>query len=186
MTYINIMESINEIENKIKCSSCKVSRESMEFEICGPGACFKTCHNCRKRKKNARAKKSNSSSSSGFDLVISSSSPASSTIRDHWLLDGWADMTPELLEPMTFDERCAIHICMTTVVSRLNIFFITRQIHKYCGRDPSLPFDETGEVPVGTVMDEETIEVVLPDREGHFTVKLGDTWGEVRENLHCC
>ena len=59
MSYINIMESISEIENKIKCSSCKVSRESMEFEKCGPGACFKTCQKCRDNKKRSRTNKAN-------------------------------------------------------------------------------------------------------------------------------
>ena len=96
------------------------------------------------------------------------------TINDY-LNDGWANMTAELLESPTYEETCAIHIDMNTVVSRLNIFFIGQKIHKYCGPDPSLPIEQTGEVPVCTVLDTETIEVHLPDRGGHFTVNLGDT-----------
>jgi hypothetical protein len=47
------------------------------------------------------------------------------------LHDGWADMTAELLEPMTYNERCDIHICARTVVSRLNIeyIYVRRYIH---------------------------------------------------------
>ena len=90
-------------------------------------------------------------------------------------------MTAELLEPLTYEERCAIHIDMNTVVSRLNIFFICERIIRYCGPDP---IDNTGSVEVGTIMDTETIEVHLPDRGGHFTVNLGDTWGDTREQTN--
>ena len=188
VSYINIMESINESLPTMKCSSCKVSREFIHFGPNGRNGCFKTCLNCRVNKKKSRDKKANSKTNEGSnpesEPAVSASS-ASSTCRDHWLYDGWADMTAELLEPMSYDERCAIHICQTTAVTRLYIFFICEKIIKYCGRDPSLPFEETGSVEVGTIMDTETIEVHLPDRGAHFTVKLGDTWGEIRENIHC-
>jgi hypothetical protein len=39
---------------------------------------------------------------------------------------------------------------------------------------------------VGTVLSEETIDVYMKDRGGDFKVKLGDTWAEIRENIHCC
>jgi hypothetical protein len=26
----------------------------------------------------------------------------------------------------------------------------------------------------------------MKDRGGDFKVKLGDTWAEIRENIHCC
>jgi hypothetical protein len=35
-------------------------------------------------------------------------------------------------------------------------------------------------------MDRETIEVCMSERGGHFTVKLGDTWADVKEGIHCC
>ena len=159
------------------CSSCKVFRESAEFEKCWPGTYFKTCQKCRENKKRSRAKKAN--------FILSQRTQPILTIDDY-LTDEWATMTAELLETMTFEEKCEIHIDMNTKVSRLNIFFIGQKIHKYCEGDTRLPFDERGEVPVCTVLDEETIEVHLPDREGHFTIKHGDTWAEVRENIHCC
>jgi hypothetical protein len=112
-------------------------------------------------------------------------STQSSTNRDHWLNNGWAAMTAELLEPMTYDERCAIHICATTVVSRLNIEYICKKIHKYCGPDP-LHLQEIGASEVRTILSEETIKVYLTNRGGDFEVKLGDTWAEIRENIHCC
>ena len=125
MSYINIMESISENLPKKKCSSCGCLRETEEFEKCGPGACFKTCLKCRENKKRSRANKANSKTSKGSNPESEPSS--SSTCRDHWLDDGWAKMTAELLEPMTYDERCAIHICQTTAVSRLNIFFSVKR-----------------------------------------------------------
>ena len=125
MSYINIMESISEIAQIIKCSSCKVSREAVEFEKCGPGACFKTCQKCRDNKKRSRANKANSNSNQGSnpesELVVSSSSASVLTING-FLNDGWANMTAELLEPLMYEERCAIHIEINTVVTRLNIF----------------------------------------------------------------
>jgi hypothetical protein len=131
---------------------------------------------CRASKKRSREKKKQNSR-------------GSSTVRDHWLHDGWADMTAELLEPMTYDERCAIHICARTVVSRLNIEYICEKIHKYCDPcDPDLllPIEEINGAEVGTIMTEETIDVYMKDRGGDFKVKLGDTWAEIRENIHCC
>ena len=94
-------------------------------------------------------------------------------------------MTAELLEPLTHEERCAIRITRNTVVSKLNIFYICENIIRYCGPDPSVPIEETGSVPVGTIMGPESIEVHLPDRGAHFTVNIGDTWREIREDLHC-
>jgi hypothetical protein len=120
------------------------------------------------------------------DTEEEENSTQGSTIRDHWLNNGWGDMTAELLEPMTYDERCNIHICATTVVSRLNIVYICAKIHKYCGADPSLHNEETGTTEVGTILSEETIKVYLMERGGDFEVKLGDTWAEIRENIHCC
>ena len=35
-------------------------------------------------------------------------------------------MTAELLEPMSYEERCAIHIDMNTVMTKLNIFSCVR------------------------------------------------------------
>ena len=95
-------------------------------------------------------------------------------------------MTAELLATMTYDERCAIHIAMNTVVSKLNILFICENIIRYCGPDPSLPIEEAVTIEVGTFMCPETIEVHFPDRGGHVTVSLRDNWGDIRENIHCC
>ena len=113
MSYINIMESISENLPKMKCSSCRVSRELAEFGPNGRNGCFKTCQKCREQKKRSREKKANSIQSQRSNPVL--------TIDD-FVRDGWAGMTAELLEPLTYDERCAIHIAMSTVVSRLNIF----------------------------------------------------------------
>ena len=174
----------------MKCSSCKVSREFSEFGPNCRGGCFKTCTNCRANKKKSRDKKANSSNKGSSSLSHPDSEPAVSTTSgltfNDYLNDGWAGMTAELLEPMTYEERCAIHIDMNTVMTRLNIFFMCERIIRYCGRDPSKPFDETGSVPVGTIMGTHTIEVHLPDRGAHFTARLGDTWGDIRENIHCC
>ena len=169
------MESINEnVEmSKIKCSSCNVSRDVQWFGDNGKNGCFKTCSMCRASKKRSRDKKKENSR-------------GSSTVRDHWLHDGWYDMTAELLEPMTYNERCDIHICARTVVSRLNILYICEKIHSYCGLDPSSSNEEAGTADVGTVMSEETIDVYMKDRGGDFKVKLGDTWAEIRETIHCC
>ena len=177
MSYINIMESISEHLPTNKCSSCRVSRELTEIGPNGRNGCFKTCQKCREHKKRTREKKANSIQSQRSNPVL--------TIDD-FVRDGWAGMTAELLEPMSYEERCAIRINLNTVVSRLNIFFICENIIRYCVRDPSLRIEETGSVPVGTIMDTETIEVHLPDRGAHFTVKLGDTWRDIRENIHCC
>ena len=54
------MESINEYLPKMKCSSCEVSREFVEFGPNGRGGCFKTCMKCREGKKKSRGKKENS------------------------------------------------------------------------------------------------------------------------------
>ena len=170
------METISEDLPKKKCSSCRCLRETEEFEKCGPGACFKTCQKCRENKKRSRANKAN--------LIQSQKSEPTLTIDDY-VQDGWSRMTAELLEPLTHEERCAIRITRNTVVTKLNIFYICENIIWYCGPDPSVPIEETGSVPVGTIMDTETIEVHLPDRGAHFTVHLGDTWGEIRENIHC-
>ena len=118
------MESINENLPNMECSSCKVSREFAEFGPNGRDGCFKTCTKCREAKKRLRAKTANSNTSKGSNPESEPSS--SSTCRDHWLDDGWANMTAELLEPMTYDERCAIHICQTTAVSRLNILLLSK------------------------------------------------------------
>ena len=171
------MESINENLEIMKCSSCSVSRDKAEFEKCYPRTYFKTCRKCRETKKRSRAKKA--------DLIQNQMMEPILTIDDY-LTDEWANMTAELLETMTFEEKCEIPICMHTKVSRLNILFIGQKIHKYCEGDTRLPFEERGEVPVCTVLDTETIEVHLPDRGGHFTVKHGDTWADIRENIHCC
>ena len=176
MSYINIMESISENLPKNKCSSCGCLRELAEFGPNGRNGCFKTCQKCRENKKRSRDKKANSIQSQRSNPVLT---------FDDFVRDGWAGMTAELLEPMTYEERCAIRINLDTVVSRLNIFFICENIIRYCGPDPSVPIEETGSVEVGTIMGTETIEVHLPDRGAHFTVNLGDTWGEIRENIHC-
>ena len=170
------METISENLPKKKCSSCGCLRELSEFGPNGQNGCFKTCQKCRANKKKSRDKKANSNKSQSAKPVL--------TIDDY-IPDEWAGMTAELLEPLTFEERCDIRIHRDTVVSKLNIFFICKNIHRYCSRDPSVPIEETGEVPVGTMMDTDTIEVHLPDRGAHFTVHLGDTWGEIRENIHC-
>jgi hypothetical protein len=169
------MESINEnVEmSKMKCSSCNVSRDIQWFGDNGRNGCFKTCSKCRASKKKSREKRKENSR-------------GSSTTRDHWMFDGWKNMTAELLEPMTYAEKCAIHICGSTVVSRLNIEYMCEKIHLYCGPDPSIPNEETGDTDVGTVLSEESIDVYMKDRGGDFKVKLGDTWAEIRENIHCC
>jgi hypothetical protein len=44
-----------------------------------------------------------------------------------------------------------------------------------------------GEDPVvKTKLTKDKIEVYLTEREGHFTINLGDTWHEVKEGIHCC
>ena len=69
-----------------------------------------------------------------------------------------------------------IPINLETVVSKSNLFFISEKINKYCGEDQECK----------TMMDTEIIRVWMTRREGYFEVKFGDTWAEVRENLHCC
>jgi hypothetical protein len=110
-----------------------------------------------------------SSSSSRAEKTVS-------TVRDHWLGDGWADMTAELLKDMTYEQILEIHICATTRVSELNIFWIGEKILRYCGND----------LVVKTFVSSDEIEVWITERGGGFTVELGDTWFESREQLHCC
>jgi hypothetical protein len=64
---------------------------------------------------------------------------------------------------------------LNTVVSRNNIFFINEKIH-----------DDFGDEIYGTAQDEETITIFMNinNTENDFEVKLGDTWGEIRENIH--
>ena len=90
--------------------------------------------------------------------------------------DKWALMTCEALDVLSYEEKKAIPINLTTVVSMLNIEFINEKIIKYCGNDQECK----------TIMDTETIRVWMTERGGDFEVKLGDTWAEVRENIHCC
>jgi hypothetical protein len=97
-------------------------------------------------------------------------------VREHWIGDGWADMTEELLKPMTYEQKEQIHICATTRVSELNIFWICEKIIRYCGDD----------LVVNTALTKDTIEVWVTERGGEFTVEIGDTWFEIREQLHCC
>jgi hypothetical protein len=115
------------------------------------------------------------SSSSSSSSSSSDAKPASTT-REHWLGDGWADMTAELLNDMTYEQIVEIHICATTRVSELNIFWICEKILRYCGND----------LVVRTCVSSKEIEVWMTERGGGFTVELGDTWFEIREQLHCC
>jgi hypothetical protein len=123
-----------------------------------------------KRMQTTKVSRPSSSSSSSSDAK-----PAS-TKREHWLVDGWADMTAELLNDMTYEQILEIHICATTRVSELNIFWIGEKILRYCGDD----------LVVKTAVSRTEIEVWITERGGGFTVELGDTWFEVREQLHCC
>jgi hypothetical protein len=151
--------------------------------------CFKTCELCRNTKKKCRDKKrgkvdeekesstkSKSSSSSGEAAESSTDEKPADTVREHWLGDGWKDMTEELLKSLTYEQKEQIHICATTQVSALNIFWICEKIIRYCGDD----------LTVATKLTKNQIEVYITVREGHFTVNLGDTWFEIREQLHCC
>ena len=173
MAYLDIMETISEELPKKKCSSCGCLRELCDFGPNGRNGCFKTCQKCRGNKKKSRDKKANSKKS---EPVLT---------LDDYVRDEWADMTAELLESLTYEEKCAIRFNKDTVVTKLNILFMCQNIIRYCGPDPSVPIEETGSVPVGTIMGPETIEVHLPDRGAHFTVNIGDTWREIRENIHC-
>jgi hypothetical protein len=151
---------------------------------------FKTCELCRTSKKKYRDKKrgaveeeekeastkSKSSSSSGEAASSSTDEKPESTVREHWLVDGWADMTAELLNDMTYGQILQIHICATTRVSALNMFWIGEKILRYCGND----------LVVKTAVSSDEIEVWITERGGGFTVELGDTWFEIREQLHCC
>ena len=125
MSYTNIMESMSEHLPNMKCSCCKVSRELPELGPNSRNGCFKTCTICRASKKKSRDNKAKSNSNQGSnpesELVVSSSSASVLTING-FLNDGWANMTAELLEPLMYEERCAIHIEINTVVTRLNIF----------------------------------------------------------------
>jgi hypothetical protein len=85
-------------------------------------------------------------------------------------------MTAELLNDMTYEQILEIHICATTRVSELNIFWICEKILRYCGND----------LVVKTFVSSDEIEVWISERGGGFTVEIGDTWFEVREQLHCC
>ena len=101
MSYINIMESISENLPKKKCSSCGCLRELAEFGPNGRNGCFKTCQKCRENKKRSREKKANSIQSQRANPVLT---------LDDYVRDGWAGMTAELLEPLTYEERCDIYI----------------------------------------------------------------------------
>jgi hypothetical protein len=168
-----------------KCSSCKVVRDGVMFKDVKKYGCFKTCELCRNSKKKWRDKqsqdkkessiKSKSSSSSGEAVASSTDERPGSTVSEHWLGDGWADMTAEILDDMTYEQILKIHICATTTVSKLNIFWIGEKIMKYCGDD----------LVVATKVTEDTIEVRVTERGGEFTVEIGDTWFEIREQLHC-
>jgi NAD-dependent SIR2 family protein deacetylase len=66
---------------------------------------------------------------------------------------------------------------LNTVVSRHNIYFINEKI-----------INEFGDEIYGTAQDEETITIYISidNTENNFKVNLGDTWGEVRENIQRC
>jgi hypothetical protein len=83
-------------------------------------------------------------------------------------------MTEELLKDMTYAQKERIHICATTEVTELNMYWICETTIHYCSEDPD----------VMTKLTADKIEVFITEREGHFTVNLGDTWFEVRENIH--
>jgi hypothetical protein len=77
---------------------------------------------------------------------------------------------------MTCDEKEAIHICATTKVIGIHMMYICGKIRKYCGNDLAV---ETRFYP-------DNIEVSVTERGGSFTVRIGDVWAHVREQLHCC
>ena len=118
------METISENLPKKKCSSCGCLRELAEFGPNGRNGCFKTCQKCREHKKRSREKKANSIQSQRSNPVLT---------LDDYVRDGWAGMTAELLEPLTYEERCDmyryiyIYIHKDTVVSRLNILFSVKR-----------------------------------------------------------
>ena len=89
--------------------------------------------------------------------------------------DKWALMTRESLDLLSYEEREAIPTNLDTVVSNLNIFFFGVNVDNYCEG-----------VEYTSIMDTEKIRVWMTRREGYFGVKFGDTWAEVRENIHCC
>jgi hypothetical protein len=132
------------------------------------GKSFKTCELCRNSKKNYRDKKrveekessikSKSSSSSGEAASSSTDERPVSTVREHWIGDGWADMTEELMKPMTYEQKEQIHICATTIVSKLNMFWICEKIIRNCGND----------LTVQTKLTKDKIEVYITERGGRI------------------
>ena len=59
---------------------------------------------------------------------------------------------------------------LETVVYKSNLAFFNERIIKYC----------EDRIECKTIMDTDMIRVWLPEREGYFRVRLGDTWAEVR------
>ena len=73
-------------------------------------------------------------------------------------------------------EETIIYINLDAVVSKSNIEFIIEKTHFHYKDDDDI---------YGTSLDFEdyTINVYMTERGDSFVVKLGDTWGEVMENI---
>ena len=85
-------------------------------------------------------------------------------------------MTREVLDTMSYAERKAVPINLNTVVNEMNIWLCVRNLVTII----------CGDCGVQTYRGEETVQVYITDREGHFRVTLGGTWREIRDNIHCC
>ena len=160
-----------------KCNKCKKALSVEVFGDNGKGECFKTCDTCRAAGRDSKARvKFEKDKKDEAWIEKTKAKAVKSTGIKFYDEDKWALMTCEALDVLSYEEKKAIPINLTTVVSMLNIEFINEKIIKYCGDD----------VECKTIMDTGIIRVWLPEREGYFRVRLGDTWAKVRENIHCC
>ena len=160
-----------------KCNKCKKALSVEVFGDNGKGECFKTCDTCRTAGRDSKARVKIEKDKTDEAWIENTKAKAMKTTGikscDE---DKWALMTREALDLLSYEEKEAIPINLNTVVSKSNIEFINEKIIKYCGDD----------VECKTIMDTGIIRVWLPEREGYFRVRLGDTWAKVRENIHCC
>jgi hypothetical protein len=69
------------------------------------------------------------------------------------------------------EERIYV-LNFNTVVNEMNISFIGETSIIYCGEDCA----------VQACMDNDNVQVYITEREGHYTIKHGDTWGRF-ENI---
>jgi hypothetical protein len=187
-----------------KCNTCKKALSVEVFGDNGKGECFKTCDTCRasgrERKAWARFVKDVEKEVEQSKIESVVSEPVEETPEEFWFNqlktgrarmkkrdsvkqvvekedeDGWALMTLETLKLLSYRERAALPFNKDTVMTELNIFFFKLKIERYCGNDE----------PCTAEINKDIIEVWMPRIGGDFKVRVGDTWAEVRENIHCC